>query len=80
MFNWKHSLYPPNEDLNMIFVFGYCPLVISISDMFFSIIFQAKCEKRLLELADKNIGDVSEFSSLLGQPGVNPNIHDKVRH
>ena len=37
--------------------------------------FQAEYEKRLHV---KNIGDMSEFSFLLSQPGVDPNIYDKV--
>ena len=29
-------------------------------------------------VCDKGIGDVSELSYLLSQPGVDPNIYDKV--
>ena len=41
--------------------------------------FQAECERRLLVLCLKNTGNVSEFMFLLSQPGVDPNIYDKVR-
>ena len=31
-------------------------------------------------LCQKNIGDISEYSHLLNQPGVDPNIRDQVRY
>ena len=43
-------------------------------------LFQVKCERRLIQLCVDNVGDVSEFSHLLSQPGVDPNIRDQVGH
>ena len=31
-------------------------------------------------LCERNSGNISDFSHLLSQPGVDPNIHDQVRH
>ena len=44
----------------------------------YPILLQAECERRLLVLCVKNIGDINEFLFLLSQPGVDPNIYDKV--
>ena len=44
-----------------------------------SLSFQAECEEKLLVLFIENVGDVSKFMFLLSQPGVDPNIYDKVR-
>ena len=45
----------------------------------YPILLQAECERRLLVLCVENVGDVKEFMFLLSQPGVDPNICDKVR-
>ena len=31
-------------------------------------------------LCEENIGNIGEFSHLLSQSGVDPNVHDQVRH
>ena len=39
---------------------------------------QAECESRLLALCRDNTGDIKEFTYILSQPGVDPNIFDQV--
>ena len=39
---------------------------------------QAECESRLLALCRHKIGDIKEFTYILSQPGVDPNIYDQV--
>ena len=42
--------------------------------------FQVECERRLIQLCVDNLGDINEFSRLLSQPGVDPNIRYQVRN
>ena len=39
---------------------------------------QAECEERLLVLCASNTGDIEQFTQILSQPRVDPNVYDEV--